>query len=191
MTPSELRSGTDRVAFVANDIEVDIVVNLQGDEPLIVPQVLEQVCQPFHDPDVVMTTPITNIKSAEDLKDRTLARVVIDINSDAIYFTRAAIPYYRNLERYADWLDHHTYFKQIGLYGYRKDFLLKLTTLPLGKLEKAEKLEQLRVIENGYKIRTVYTDYASICVDTEDDLKNIENYIAKNQIKVDDVNEKM
>jgi 3-deoxy-manno-octulosonate cytidylyltransferase (CMP-KDO synthetase) len=185
MTPEDMASGTDRVAYVAQEIDADVIVNLQGDEPLISSEVLEKVCVPFEDPQVNMVTPITRIKSTEDMTDVTLARVIIDKNKDAIYFTRATIPYNRDLENRDEWHQHHHYFKHIGIYAYRRNFLLEVSNLPPGKLEKIEKLEQLRVIENGYQITPVYTDYKSVCVDTPQDLQDINNYISEHNLTVD------
>ena len=185
MTPEDLPSGTDRVAYIANDINAEIFLNLQGDEPLIIPDVLDKVCEAFNDPDVKIATPISQIKYVEDLTDPNLVRVALDNKSDALYFTRAVIPYYRDLKKYEDWLESYPYYKHIGIYAYRREFLLELTTLEPGKLEQVEKLEQLRVLEHGYKIRTVLTDYQSRSVDTEEDLYKINKYISDHHITME------
>jgi 3-deoxy-manno-octulosonate cytidylyltransferase (CMP-KDO synthetase) len=135
MTPEDLPSGTDRAAYIAQNINADIILNLQGDEPLIMPDVLNKVCEAFHDPDVLIATPISQIKSVEDLTDPNLVRVVLDNKNNALYFTRAVIPYYRDLEKYKNWLDNYPYYKHIGIYAYRREFLLNLTNLEPGKLE--------------------------------------------------------
>jgi 3-deoxy-manno-octulosonate cytidylyltransferase (CMP-KDO synthetase) len=184
LTPADLPSGTDRVAFIAQKKKADVVVNLQGDEPLIAPGLLRIICTPYSDPDVVMTTAVKRISSLEELTDPNLVRVAIDRNGDALYFTRAAIPYCRDEPDLHKWLDRFTYFKHIGLYTYRRTFLLRLSELPQGQLEIVEKLEQLRVLENGYKIRTVPTEYDSISVDTPDDLLLVEKFIKLHGIKV-------
>jgi len=191
ITPEDLPSGTDRVAYVARNINADIFLNLQGDEPLITQEVLEKVCRAFEDPEVEIATPVTRIETVADLKDPNLVRVVLDNQMNALYFTRAIIPYFRDLEKYEEWLDHYQYFKHIGIYAYRKEFLLRLTELQPGKLEQVEKLEQLRVLEHGYKIRAVITDYQSRSVDTEEDLIKMNNYIRNHQITVDEIDAKM
>jgi 3-deoxy-manno-octulosonate cytidylyltransferase (CMP-KDO synthetase) len=191
MTPSELPTGTDRVAFVAKSKNADIFVNLQGDEPLIAPQVLVDICEPFENREVLMTTPIKKIQSYKELTDSNLVKVVIDENYDALYFSRTTIPYIRDVQEQKEWIKHCNYYKHIGIYTYRREFLLKLKTLQRGRLENAEKLEQLRVLENGYKIRTILTDYESISVDTPEDLDNVNKYVREKYLKVDVVNERM
>ena len=191
MTPEDLPSGTDRVAQVARNLDTDIVVNLQGDEPLIVPDVLEKVCAPFTDPGIRMVTPVTKFKSVQDLADTSLVRVVIDNQGDALYFTRAVVPYNRDANHYDQWLKEHPYYKHIGIYAYRKEFLLQLSEMPPGKLEQIEKLEQLRVLENGFRIRTVYADYTAMSIDTNEDLININNYVKTHHINMVDIHEKM
>ena len=191
MTPEDLASGSDRVAWLAGSGDGDVYVNLQGDEPLINPMVLENLCQAFDDPAVAMATPIKIIKTEKELTDPNNARVVIDNQGDALYFTRAVVPYYRGVKDYAEWLNTGTYYKHIGIYAYRREFLLRLAALPQGNLEQTEKLEQLRVLENGYRIRTVLTEYESISVDTSDELDEVNNYVQKNGIKMDADHEKM
>jgi 3-deoxy-manno-octulosonate cytidylyltransferase (CMP-KDO synthetase) len=191
MTPEDLPSGTDRVAYIAREIDAEIFLNLQGDEPLIVPDVLEKVCLVFEDPEVQIATPVTRIKSEADLTDPNLVRVALDHSGNALYFTRAVIPYFRDLDNYGDWLTNFEYYKHIGIYAYRKEFLLSITELEPGELEKVEKLEQLRVLENGYKIRTVITDYQSRSVDTNEDLKEMNKYIIDHHLTMEEVNAKM
>ena len=191
MTPEDLPSGTDRVAYIARNINAEIFLNLQGDEPLISPEVLEKVCDVFINQDVQIATPVTRINSVEDLTNPNLVRVVLDHESNALYFTRAVIPYFRDLEKYEDWLANFEYYKHIGIYAYRKDFLLQLTDLKPGKLEQVEKLEQLRVLEQGYKIRTVITDYQSRSVDTQNDLSEINQFISDHHITMEEIDEKM
>jgi len=190
LTPENLPSGTDRVALVASNIEADVVVNLQGDEPLVSPRLLSQVCIPYNEENVVMTTPIKRITNNNELKDPNLVRVVVDKNWDALYFSRSIIPFYRDAPE-KEWFYHYDYFVHIGIYAYRKDFLLNLARLAPGKLERIEKLEQLRVLENGYKIRTILTEYESQSVDTEKDLRKVEKYIKENHIEVESSHEVM
>jgi 3-deoxy-manno-octulosonate cytidylyltransferase (CMP-KDO synthetase) len=191
MTPEDLRSGTDRVAYVAKDLNADIFLNLQGDEPLITPGVLEKVCSAFNDPEVQIATPVTKIKTLADLIDPNSVRVVLDHKGNALFFTRSVIPYFRDLNKQEDWLVNFEYYKHIGIYAYRKDFLLRLTSLQPGKLEKVENLEQLRVLEYGYKIRAVISEYQSRSIDTKEDLIEMNKYITDNHINLDEVDAKM
>jgi 3-deoxy-manno-octulosonate cytidylyltransferase (CMP-KDO synthetase) len=191
MTPEDLPSGTDRVAYVAKNINAEIFLNLQGDEPLIIPDVLEKVCDAFVNPEVNIATPVTRIKSVEDLLNPNLVRVVLDHEGNALYFTRAVIPFFRDMKKYEDWLVNYDYYKHIGIYAYRKDFLLHLTNLSPGKLERIEKLEQLRVLEQGYKIRTVISDFQSRSVDTEEDLIEINKFISNHHLTMEEVDAKM
>lgn len=185
MTSSDLQSGTDRVAFVVKNLQVDVVVNLQGDEPLISPQILTQVCKAFNDKNVYMATPVKKVSDTNDLNNKNAVLVVKDKIGDALYFSRAVIPAVHIINNKAEWLDYSTYFKHIGIYAYRKDFLLKLTQLPREGLEMAEDLEQLRVLENGFKIRCVETNYQAINVDVPEDINRVINAINKDDIKLD------
>ena len=194
MTSQSHQSGSDRIAECADQLgwtDEQLIVNLQGDEPLISTEVLEKVCTAFNDPQVQMATPVTKIKTVEDLSDPNLVRVVLDREGNALYFTRAIIPFFRDLEKYNDWLNQHDYYKHIGIYAYRKDFLLHLTNLEPGKLENVEKLEQLRVLENGFKIRAVITDYQSRSVDTKEDLIEMNNFITDHHLTMDEFDAKM
>ena len=153
MTPSELPSGTDRAAFVARELDVDAVINVQGDEPLIDPHAIDVLTETLlSETTTRMATLVRKITEANEVDNPNIVRVVIDNNNDALYFSRAAVPYARDIEK-ESWVDHYTYYDHIGIYAYRKDFLLQLTELPISMLEQAEKLEQLRVLENGYKIK--------------------------------------
>ncbi len=189
MTPEDLRSGTDRVAYIAERHDGDIFVNLQGDEPLVVPDVLTALVEPFTDPDVQMTTPVSIVTSPSDLTDPNKVRVICDQNGDALYFSRAVIPFLRDIGDIKFWPKNHIFYKHIGIYAYRKEFLIRLTHLPEGKLESAEKLEQLRVLENGFRIRTVVTNYQARSVDTEEDLALINREVAKNNITIESYHE--
>jgi 3-deoxy-manno-octulosonate cytidylyltransferase (CMP-KDO synthetase) len=191
MTATDLPSGTDRVAAVVNNIEADVVVNLQGDEPLVSPKLLSQVCEPFYEENVLMTTAIKRINSLNELEDPNLVRVVIDKNGDALYFSRSIVPFNRDAKNKAEWFNIHEYYYHIGIYTYRKDFLMSLSHMKQTKLERVESLEQLRVLENGYKIRTVLTDYESQSVDTKEDLLKVEKFITDNKLKLDPRDESM
>jgi 3-deoxy-manno-octulosonate cytidylyltransferase (CMP-KDO synthetase) len=185
MTPTDLQSGTDRVAFVAKDMQVDVVVNLQGDEPLISPQILSGVCKAFDDEKIYMATPVKKVTDVDELNNKNAAWVVKDKNGDALYFSRTVIPAVHKIIDKSEWSNHTTYYKHIGIYAYRKDFLLELTQLPRIGLEKAEDLEQLRVLENGFKIRCVETNYQAINVDVPEDINKVVKAIEKDNLKLD------
>lgn len=181
LTDPNLSSGTDRVAKAVLNINTDVVLNLQGDEPFVEPELLDKLVLIFSDPDIYMATPIRKIKSNEELNDPNSVKVVKDMNNYAMIFTRSTIPFLREYNS-GEWVDKFSYYKHIGIYAYRKSFLNKLTTLPESPLEKAEKLEQLRVLENGYKIYTIETEYESVSVDTPEDLKKVNQLVIKNKI---------
>ncbi|MCD4691499.1 MAG: 3-deoxy-manno-octulosonate cytidylyltransferase [Calditrichales bacterium] len=183
MTDPSLPSGTDRVAAAINNEDVDVVVNLQGDEPLISSRLLSSLVKVFANSEIRMATPVKRIKTIEDLTDPNLVRVALDVNHYAMYFTRSVIPYLRDVNKREEWFKKFKYFKHIGIYAYRKSFLQQITRLPESSLEKAERLEQLRVLENGFKIYTVETDYESMSVDTPDDLRKINELLTNNKIK--------
>jgi 3-deoxy-manno-octulosonate cytidylyltransferase (CMP-KDO synthetase) len=165
MTRADHPSGTDRVAEVASASEAQLVVNIQGDEPLIDPAAIDAAVLGMLDDDAVaMGTLKKRIEREEEIADPNVVKVVTDARGDAIYFSRAPIPYVRD-----SGLERTVYFKHIGLYVYRRDFLLAYPDLPVGPLETAERLEQLRALENGHRIRVVETEYESLGVDTPED----------------------
>jgi len=166
MTHAGHLSGTDRVAEVASAEEAAVVVNIQGDEPLIDPAAIDAAILPvIHDSEVVMATLKKKIEDPREIADPNVVKVVTNHAGDAIYFSRCAIPYSRG--EGAGW------FKHVGLYVYRRDFLLGYSRLPVGPLERAERLEQLRALENGYPVRVTETDYESLGVDTPEDLERV------------------
>jgi 3-deoxy-manno-octulosonate cytidylyltransferase (CMP-KDO synthetase) len=168
MTRADHVSGTDRVAEAASAENAEIVVNIQGDEPLIDPAAIDAAILPLaHDPAIVMGTLKKKIEDPREITDPNVVKVVTGRNGDAIYFSRCPIPYER------DPATPGTHFKHIGLYVYRRDFLLKYSALPVGPLERAERLEQLRALENGYRIRVVETECESLGVDTPEDLERV------------------
>jgi 3-deoxy-manno-octulosonate cytidylyltransferase (CMP-KDO synthetase) len=176
MTSPHHQSGTDRCAEAVDTIEaeagakVDIVVNIQGDEPFISPEQIDSITACFSDPTVEIATLIRKAGPEEDIFNTNQPKVILDISGNAIYFSRAAIPFQRDSDR-SDWPKRHTYFKHVGMYAYRKATLKALTLLPRSSLEIAESLEQNRWIENGYRIRTGITTWESISIDTPDDLE--------------------
>jgi 3-deoxy-manno-octulosonate cytidylyltransferase (CMP-KDO synthetase) len=168
MTRADHFSGTDRVAEVASAENADVIVNIQGDEPLIDPAAIDAAILPVaHDPDILMATLKKKIEDLSEITNPTVVKVVTDHAGDAIYFSRCPIPFNR------DGSDSTTYYKHIGLYIYQRDFLLNYSTLPVGPLEQMERLEQLRALENGYRIRVTETEYESLGVDTPADLERV------------------
>lgn len=176
MTSENHKSGTDRCSEAANRIEkienktFDVVLNIQGDEPFIDPSQLELVKSCFKKADTQIATLVKAIKTSEDIFNPNRPKVIINKNLEAIYFSRSPIPYIRNKEQ-PEWLKAHTFYMHIGLYAYRKDILHKITKLPQSLLENAESLEQLRWIENGYKITVRITEFESLGIDTPEDLE--------------------
>lgn len=173
MTPSKLNSGSDRVAYtVKNFINADIVVNIQGDEPFISGKVIDKSIEPLlFDSSVEVSTLITQISDYKDLENPSVVKVVFDYENYALYFSRSKIPFIRDVKTQKQFINSGLYFKHIGLYTYRKNALLRFTSFEQTDLEKAEKLEQLRMLEMGMKIKVVPTDYSSISIDTLEDLK--------------------
>ena len=150
LTSTEHKSGTDRIAEAVADIDVDIVVNIQADEPEIDPQNIDLLAQLLIDnPDCPMATLAADFQNPQQIADANIVKVITDCNGRAIYFSRAPIPYDREKSGIGE---TRQYLRHIGIYAYRKEFLLKITALPQSRLEKIEKLEQLRAIENGYSI---------------------------------------
>jgi len=150
LTSTEHKSGTDRIAEAVANMEVDIVVNLQADEPEISPQNIDLLAQLLIDnPDCPMATLAADFQNSQQIVDANIVKVITDCNGRAIYFSRAPIPYDREKSGIGE---TRQYLRHIGIYAYRKEFLLKITALPQSNLEKTEKLEQLRAIENGYSI---------------------------------------
>ena len=173
MTRADHPSGTDRVAEVASVENAEVIVNIQGDEPLIDPAAIDAAILPVaHDPDILMATLKKKIEDFSEIDNPNVVKVVTDRAGDAIYFSRCPIPFNR------DGASGTTYYKHIGLYIYQRDFLLNYSSLPVGPLEQTERLEQLRALENGYRIRVVETEYESLGVDTPADLERVEKLFA-------------
>ena len=175
MTRADHLSGTDRVAEVASADTAELVVNIQGDEPLIDPAAIDAAILPLlHDDDIAMGTLKKRIEDPREIGDPNVVKVVTDRAGNAIYFSRSTIPGGRDLSRAGlEPRSSATYYKHVGLYVYRRDFLLGYSDLPVGPLEQAERLEQLRALENGYSIRVVETEYESLGVDTPEDLERV------------------
>ena len=172
MTSPEHPSGTDRIAEVAAGRDVDIVVNVQGDEPLIDPNTIDAAIRPLLErPEVMMSTVRCLLTNPEEIANPNVVKVVCDMRGDALYFSRHPIPYIRDAADRAGAPRCH--WQHIGLYVYRRDFLLQYAKMPQTPLDKLEKLEQLRVLENGFKIAVVETGYKSLGVDTPEDLERV------------------
>lgn len=171
MTDPDHACGTDRIVEAVKDLDVQIVVNVQGDEPLIDPSVIDLLVKALKDDkQALMATVIKRVSDPNDLDNPNVVKVVVDREQRAIYFSRSKIPFNRGA-------GEHGYFKHLGIYAYTKEFLLKFSALPKSALEVAESLEQLRVIENGFKIKTVLTEIETVGVDTQEDLIKVENLI--------------
>lgn len=180
-TSSAHRSGTDRCAEAASilkkETDFDVVINVQGDEPFIKAEQINQLMACF-DVQTEIATLIKKIDTEEELLNPNRPKAVIDSNHNALYFSRSTIPFIRN-ESNENWLQSHNFWAHVGMYAYTYDVLQKITLLNPGKLEKAESLEQLRWLENGYRIKTAETNFQSIGIDTPDDLEKASEWLSK------------
>ena len=186
MTRADHASGTDRVAEVATDLDADLIVNVQGDEPLFNPKMLDDALAPFKtNSDLRFGTLRAKIRETNDIFDSNCVKVVVDLNDFALYFSRAPIPFARGLMNlrgghagFSGTPDERPdYWKHLGLYIYQRDFLLEYTQWPSGNLEQIERLEQLRAMEHGIRIICPLTQYDTISVDTPNDLKRVKGLI--------------
>jgi 3-deoxy-manno-octulosonate cytidylyltransferase (CMP-KDO synthetase) len=168
LTKATHETGTDRLAEVAASLDCDVVVNVQGDEPLVDPRAIEELVEPFVDSSVQMTTLFRRIHDAAELNNPNITKMVVDRGGFAMYFSRAPIPYVRDPR--GGW---PPLYRHIGLYAYRRSALLVLASLPSTPLERAESLEQLRALEHGIRIKAVETQYESFGVDTPEDLEQV------------------
>ena len=187
MTSSEHRSGTDRCreAYEKVGYEADIVLNIQGDEPFIVPKQINTLLECFKSEKVEIATlvkPFNEEDGLEALENPNSPKVVINESGEALYFSRSVIPYIRGVER-NEWLKHHTFYKHIGIYAFRAEVLKAITKLPISPLEKAESLEQLRWLESGYKIGVGVTDIETVGIDTPEDLERAELFLKEQTTK--------
>lgn len=179
MTPETLQTGTDRVAYVARSLsDASIIVNVQGDEPLLEPEMIDQAVRPLvTDQSLLAGTLVRAIDREEDLAQPGTVKVVLDLEGNCLYFSRSPVPHMRD-GLTGTWSRHHQYYKHIGLYVYRRDFLIRLADLHQTPLELTEKLEQLRILEHGYRIRGTVTSFDSIPVDTTEDLERVRSFFA-------------
>lgn len=180
MTKEKHPSGTDRIAEAVEILglnDEDIIVNIQGDQPFFNPSVISDMVKPLIDDNTIpMSTLKYRIKDPDEINNSNIVKVVSDNDDFALYFSRCSIPFFRDPP-----LDHD-YYKHLGFYAYRKDFILQFNRLPIGKLENAEKLEQLRAMEYGYRMKVIETDSDSIEVDTMEDLRKVEELIKNSEI---------
>jgi 3-deoxy-manno-octulosonate cytidylyltransferase (CMP-KDO synthetase) len=179
-TLADHQNGTDRCAEAARELtqtmKVDVVVNIQGDEPFIRPEQIESLKACFITNETEIATLIKPITNAAEINNINRPKVVINKVHEALYFSRSVIPFVRGYPT-EQWLDQQTFYSHIGMYAYRYDVLLELTKLPVGLLEKAESLEQLRWLENGYRIKTAQTLFENIGIDTPEDLENAKKFL--------------
>lgn len=171
MTDASHQSGTDRCAEAAMHIKADAVINLQGDEPFIDPGQIDAIAQLLNEGARIATL-VKPITISEELFNPNKPKVVLSSGGQALYFSRSAIPHLRNIPE-QDWVNHHTYFKHIGIYGYDKGTLQRLSKLGISSLEQAECLEQLRWMENGFSITCAITNQESYSIDTPEDYRNL------------------
>jgi len=176
LTAREHLSGTDRITEIIYSLDVKVVINIQADEPLIHSSMIDDLARCLlDDSNLVMATLIKKTEDKDEIFSENVVKVVVDKYNFALFFSRLPIPYCRDKEE----LEKTNYFKHIGLYGYTKDFLFVYKNLPEGDLEKKEKLEQLRVLEAGYRIKCIETNFDTVSVDTEEDLKKVREILKK------------
>jgi 3-deoxy-manno-octulosonate cytidylyltransferase (CMP-KDO synthetase) len=184
MTDTTHTSGTDRVAQVVRELACENIVNVQGDEPFMDPELIDSIFENL-EANNQMVSAMHKIEQTKDLINPNIVKVIIDKDQNSIYFSRSVIPHHR--DEWDTLINHHTtipeplnFYRHLGIYGYKRDFLLHFTSLEPTYLERIEKLEQLRVVENGYKIKMVLTEYNSIGIDTEDDYKKAVELVKNN-----------
>jgi 3-deoxy-manno-octulosonate cytidylyltransferase (CMP-KDO synthetase) len=169
MTSPHHPSGTERAAEVAEQLDHPIIINIQGDEPLLQGQMIDDLVMALQEDSVPMATLASSVTDLDRMFDMDIVKVVADKDGNALYFSRSPIPFQAN--------DHFS--QHIGIYGYQREFLLKFHSLPSSRLERVEGLEQLRVLENGFRIKIIPTHYQSLSVDTPQDIMAVENYLKK------------
>ena len=178
MTRADHKSGTDRIEEAAEKTgtDADVIINIQGDEPFVQPSQIETLMHLFDDPSTQIGTLGKPFESIEAVRNPNSPKIVVDRRGFALYFSRSVIPYVRGVEA-GDWLANFPFLKHLGVYAYRREVLAEVTRLPQSALEKAESLEQLRWLENGYRIRVGLTDVETVGIDTPDDLARAETFL--------------
>lgn len=180
LTSKEHENGTSRIAEVCTKYEdYDVIVNVQGDEPLIEPEMINSIINSFKEDDTIsMSTLKYKIDTMEEIENPNYVKVITDKKGYALYFSRSVIPYPRKL-------DIQNYYKHVGIYGYKRDFVVEYAKMEPTPLELSESLEQLRALENGYRIKVMETPYKIIGVDTQEELEKVREYIEENGLKLD------
>ena len=180
LTSKEHENGTSRIAEVCTKYEdYDVIVNVQGDEPLIEPEMINSIINSFKEDDTIsMSTLKYKIDTMEEIENPNYVKVITDKKGYALYFSRSVIPYPRKL-------DIQNYYKHVGIYGYKRDFVVEYAKMEPIPLELSESLEQLRALENGYRIKVIETPYKIIGVDTQEELEKVREYIKENGLKLD------
>ena len=185
MTRTDHKSGTDRIEEAVEKIEKqgmdkegqgDVIINIQGDEPFVQPSQIKTLMALFDDPETQIGTLGKRFESMEAVQNPNSPKIVTDHRGFALYFSRSVIPFIRGIE-VEDWLSHYPFLKHLGVYAYRREVLAEVTKLPQGVLEKAESLEQLRWLENGYRIRVGITNVETVGIDTPEDLQRAEEFL--------------
>ena len=178
MTRKDHQSGTDRIqeAVEKTATQADVIINVQGDEPFIQPSQIKTLMQLFDDPSTQIGTLGKLFESMEAVENPNSPKIVTDMKGFALYFSRSVIPYIRGKER-QDWFSEYPFLKHLGVYAYRREVLSEVTKLPQSSLEKAESLEQLRWLQNGYRIRVGMTDVETVGIDTPEDLQRAEEFL--------------
>ena len=172
ITKSTHKSGTDRIGEAVSAIDCDIVINVQGDEPFIEPSLIEALVNSFSNSEISMSSAMSKINNVKDLQNTNVVKVVTDLHNNALFFSRSLIPFPRDVKEISiakEVIEESQFFRHIGIYGYRKDFLLHFVNLEQSYLEKVEKLEQLRALENGFKIKMIEANSSLIGIDTQED----------------------
>jgi 3-deoxy-manno-octulosonate cytidylyltransferase (CMP-KDO synthetase) len=187
LTSPDCASGTDRIEEAARALGLtdEIIINVQGDEPLMTGAVIDAVIRVLREKhDAMVATAVSRLRKTEELGSPNVVKAVLSTSGSALYFSRAAIPFHRDLgtARSGEWLKSASYFKHIGIYGYRLAALKRFVELPEGTLEKIERLEQLRFMEAGIQIQTTLVDYDSVAVDTAEDVRAVELILAERSL---------
>ncbi len=178
MTSKDHVSGTDRIAEVVNPLEIKVVINIQADEPLIHPMMIDILVDSLKiDDSIAVATLMKRITDPGEVDNPHVVKVVVDKDNFALYFSRSRIPYLHSESE----ISEPDYFKHIGIYGYSKDFLFTYNNLPISNLEKIERLEQLRILEEGFKIKVIETKFQTIGVDTPEELEKVKEYLIRNK----------
>ena len=183
MTRADHQSGTDRIqeAMEKTATQADVIINVQGDEPFIQPSQIKMLMQLFDDPSTQIGTLGKRFESIEAVENPNSPKIVTDQRGFALYFSRSVIPFIRG-KAHEDWIGEYPFLKHLGVYAYRREVLAEVTLLPQSSLEKAESLEQLRWLQNGYRIRVGLTDVETVGIDTPEDLQRAEEFL-KNESK--------